>query len=57
MGLRLHDIFQQDLLSDIKKGFWQQHTELLMVTWVKFVATAIRNMYQQYILVIEISDN
>ena len=27
-----------------------------MVTWVKSVATAIKNMYQQYIIVIEILD-
>ena len=27
-----------------------------MVTWVKSVAAAIQNMYQQYIKVIEISD-
>ena len=55
MGLRLCDIFQHDLLWDIKTGLRQQHTKL-MVTWVKSVATAIKNMYQQYIIVIEISD-
>ena len=55
MGLRLRDIFQHDLLWDIKIGLRQQHTKL-MVTWVKSVATAIKNMYQQYIIVIEISD-
>ena len=27
-----------------------------MITWVKSVATAIKNMYQKYIIVIEISD-
>ena len=54
MGLRLCEIFQHDLLSDIKTGLRQQHTK--MVTWVKSVATAIKNMYQQYIIVIEISD-
>ena len=56
MGLRLCDTFQHDLLSDIKMGLWQQHIELKMATWIKSVATAIKNMYKQYILVIEIWD-
>ena len=47
---------QHDLLSDIKKGLRQQHTELKMVTWVKSVATAIKYIYQQNIVIIEISD-